>query len=220
MPTTVTVEPFSLPERPIMSLFPPSCAAKTDSSTASQVRRVLQILHAERAVLQKAQRLASEELLRHQNAGHRQRMAVFHELKIIRPRKGEVAAHGLKRAIQVLKVFSGIRRICFARFAGLCVFLHNPHELLRIAKGKRTQQNGIHNAENCHIRADSKREIKTAMTVNPRSRRIVRKVKRRSCMSTSTHGDPRDSRCSSAACSVRRIEPMPLAAPLLVSFHC
>ncbi len=99
-----------------------------------------------------------EEVLRDQDAGNRKRLAISDQFEIVRCSKGEVAAYRLKRAVLFLEVLSGIRRIGFGGFTGFGIFLYNAHKLLRIAKRKGAQQNGVHHAEDGDIRANAERE--------------------------------------------------------------
>src|SRR5438105_15593229 len=76
--------------------------------------------------------------LRDEHSRSRYWLAGPGELEIVGTGKGEVATDRLERAVLLLEVLCSIRGIGFAGLAAFGVLLHNPHQLLRIAKWQRT----------------------------------------------------------------------------------
>ena len=92
-----------------------------------------------------------KEPFRYKNARNGHWLTSPDEFEIIRSSKGEVAADRLERVVLLLEILRGIRCIGPAGFASFRILLHNPHQLLRIAKREGSQQNRIHYAENSDI---------------------------------------------------------------------
>src|ERR1700677_4484814 len=99
-----------------------------------------------------------KKTLRNKHSRSRHWLTDSGELEIVGTCEGEVPANRFERAVLLLEVLCSIRGIGFARLAAFGAFLHNPHQLLRIAKWQRAQQNCVHHAEDGNVGADSKCE--------------------------------------------------------------
>lgn len=108
-----------------------------------------------------------EEVFGDKQARNRERLVPSNELEVVRPGKGEVAAHRLEGVILLLEVLSCIGGVRSSGFAGLRIFLHDSDELFRIGEWEGTQQNRVYETEDCDITAMPSARISTAMLVKP-----------------------------------------------------
>src|SRR5215467_6162582 len=92
------------------------------------------------------------------HASYGYRLAISNELEIIGCAECEVAADGLKRVVLLLEVLCRIGCIRSAGLAVLDIFFYDSHQVLRIGKWQRPQQNRIHDAKHSDVGGDAERE--------------------------------------------------------------
>src|ERR1700729_3392412 len=99
-----------------------------------------------------------KEAFRHEDARGRYWLAASYEFEIVGRRKGEVTADGLERVVLLLEILGSICGVGFTGFASFRILLHNPHQMPRIAKWQRSQQNCVDHAEDSDICPDAESE--------------------------------------------------------------